>query len=55
MSNTAAHSTKLQKWKSEQKFEAFPFPGFQEHVYFFFREGAVEHINCGKAVFSRYQ
>ena len=24
-----------------------------EHVYFFFREGAVEHINCGKAVFSR--
>ena len=26
---------------------------FQDHVYFFFREGAVEHINCGKAVFSR--
>ena len=24
-----------------------------DHVYFFFREGAVEHINCGKAVFSR--
>lgn len=25
----------------------------KEHVYYFFREGAVEHINCGKAIFSR--
>lgn len=24
-----------------------------EHVYFFFRETAVEYINCGKAIFSR--
>ncbi len=24
-----------------------------DHVYFFFREAAVEYINCGKAVFSR--
>jgi len=24
-----------------------------DHVYFFFRESAVEYINCGKAVFSR--
>ena len=24
-----------------------------EHVYFFFRETAVEYINCGKAVYSR--
>lgn len=32
------------------------FVGSFEHedfVYFFFREGAVEHINCGKSVFSR--
>ena len=26
---------------------------FQDFVYFFFREPAVEHINCGKSVFSR--
>lgn len=26
---------------------------FQNFVYFFFREAAVEYINCGKAVFSR--
>jgi hypothetical protein len=24
-----------------------------EHVYFFFRETAVEYINCGKSVYSR--
>ena len=26
---------------------------FDEFVYFFFREEAVEHTNCGKTVFSR--
>lgn len=25
----------------------------EEHVYFFFREAAVEYMNCGKAVYSR--
>jgi semaphorin 6 len=25
----------------------------EDHVYFFFREAAVEHMNCGKAIFSR--
>ena len=25
----------------------------EDYVYFFFREAAVEYINCGKAVFSR--
>ena len=25
----------------------------EEHVYFFFREAAVEFMNCGKAVYSR--
>ena len=25
----------------------------ENYVYFFFREAAVEYINCGKAVFSR--
>jgi len=25
----------------------------QDHVYFFFREAAVEYMNCGKAIFSR--
>ena len=25
----------------------------EDHVYFFFRETAVEFINCGKTVFSR--
>ena len=25
----------------------------EDHVYFFFRESAVEYMNCGKAVFSR--
>lgn len=25
----------------------------KDHVYFFFRETAVEYINCGKAIFSR--
>lgn len=26
---------------------------YGEKVYFFFRESAIENINCGKAVFSR--
>ena len=25
----------------------------EDFVYFFFREAAVEHINCGKSIFSR--
>lgn len=25
----------------------------KDHVYFWFREGAVEYMNCGKAVYSR--
>ena len=25
-----------------------------DHVYFFFREMAVEYMNCGRAVYSRY-
>lgn len=27
--------------------------GLDDHVYFFFREGGVEYMNCGKAIFSR--
>ena len=39
--------------------ESFSAPDFvssledEEHVYFFFREAAVEFMNCGKAVYSR--
>lgn len=29
---------------------SFPYNG---HVYFLFRETAVEYINCGKAIYSR--
>ncbi len=31
----------------------YSFFSSQNFVYFFFREAAVEYINCGKAVFSR--
>ncbi|XP_046574210.1 semaphorin-1A-like isoform X2 [Haliotis rubra] len=39
------------KWLNEPNFVS----SFekQDKIYFFFRETAVEHINCGKAVFSR--